>query len=278
MAVNIPLCCAPHAFRLLSRQVSAIETPDALLQGAIAISMHQVEAVDPDAIDTRLQSYADTVRQRVHGRQPQALLAHLHELLFEEEGFRGDIENYYSTTNSYLPLVLETKRGLPIILSLIYQNVAVRLGIRCWGVALPGHFLNAVESEGRTILIDPFAGGRMLTLNEASERLREIFGPETECTSDMIQPAGNRPWLTRILQNLLNIFGSEGHYADVAAMLEMEMVLWPDEDRLQRDLGLVLARCGLSRPAGIWLNRYLQSNPDDPQKADLKQLLQALGA
>ena len=45
---------------------------------------------------------------------------------------------------------------------------------------------------------------------------------------------------------------------------------------LKRDLGLVLARCGLSRPASIWLDRYLKSNPDDPQKSQLKELLQVL--
>ena len=55
-------------------------------------------------------------------------------------------------------------------------------------------------------------------------------------------------------------------------MLEMEMLLWPDQPHLQRDLGLVLARCGLAKPAGVWLDRYFQANPNDPQLSELKQL------
>ena len=55
------------------------------------------------------------------------------------------------------------------------------------------------------------------------------------------------------------------------------MLLWPEQSHLQRDLGLVLARCGLAQPATIWLDRYLQTNPDDPQKVQIKELLQVLG-
>jgi regulator of sirC expression with transglutaminase-like and TPR domain len=278
MNTPLPLCCSPSAFRLLSKQLSQIESPDALLHGAVAIAMHQMEHVDVARVDRTLQRYVDTIRSRVHGSQPQALLAHMHDLLFEEEGFCGEVEDYYNTANSYLPAVLQTKRGLPITLSLIYKIVGERLGLQTWGVALPGHFLSAVNVDGSVMLIDPFARGRMLTTSEAQERLQEIFGPEVEWSDELIKPASNRHWLTRMLQNLLNIFGSNGHYADVAAMLEMEMLLWPEEDRLQRDLALVLARCGLSQPACVWLDRYLKNNPDDPQRTDLKQLLDVLTA
>ncbi len=120
MAPQLPLCCSSRGFDLLRRQLPILNSPDALLQGAIAISMHQIEDVDPGDIDGQLQSYVDRVRSRVRGRQPQALLAHLHDVLFEEEGFKGNGDDYYSTLNSYLPAVMQTKRGLPITLSQIY--------------------------------------------------------------------------------------------------------------------------------------------------------------
>src|SRR5438552_11731154 len=128
------------------------------------------------------------------------------------------------------------------------------------------------------MLVDPFAAGRILTPDEARDRMREIFGEEAEWSEDLLKPASNRHWLTRMLQNLLNIFGSAGQYSDVAAMLELEILLWPDQTRLQRDLALVLARIGMAQPASAWLNRYLQSNPDDPPCDDLKQLLEVLTA
>ena len=88
---------------LLCRLVKVMESPDALLHGAIAISMHQVDNVDPAAVDATIQGYVDTIRSRVRGSQPQALMAHLHDFLFEEQGFAGNTDDYYGTANSYLP-------------------------------------------------------------------------------------------------------------------------------------------------------------------------------
>lgn len=278
MSPTLPLCASPRAFNLLARQVPVINSPEALIQGAVAIAMHQTEDVDPLAVDAQLQSYADTVRTRVRGRQPQAILAHLHEFLFDEEGFVGNVDDYYNPANSYLPSVLETKRGLPITLSLVYKSVAERLGLRVWGIGLPGHFLVGVDIDGSPMMIDPFAHGSELTPEEAHERLQNMFGPEFEWSDELLHAASNRHWLTRILQNLLNVFGSTNHFADVAAVLEMEMLLWPEQKHLQRDLGLVLARCGLSQPASVWLGRYLRTNPDDPQKSQLEELLGVLTA
>jgi len=276
MSNALPLCCATEAFALLSRQADAIESTDALVHGAVAISMHQLDNVDLGGVDATLQRYVDEVRSRVRGSQPQALLAHLHDVLFEEEKLVGNQEDFYNTANSYLPEVLRTKLGLPITLSLIYKVVAERLGLRAWGVGLPGHFLCGVEIDGKTMLVDAFAGGRIVTIDEAHARMKETAGPEAEWSDELLQPVSNRHWLTRILQNLLHTFGNSGHFADVAAILEMEMILWPQRGQLQRDLALVLARCGLAQPASVWLDQYLKNNPDDPQKSELTQLLGVL--
>ena len=273
----LPQCCSPEAFKLLARQAETIKSSDALLNGAIAIAMHDMPDASPQRVDRTLQHYVDLVRKQTRSQQPQAILAHLHDVLFTHAGFLGNTDDYYNPTNSYLPAVLATKRGLPITLSLIYKIIAERLGLRTWGVGLPGHFLVAVEEQPqKVLLIDPFGGGRALSRDEAQDRLRELFGQEMELTDDMLQPASNRHWLTRILQNVLHIFGTNNQYADVAAILEMEMLLWPKQGHLQRDLALVLARIGMAQPASVWLNAYLRANPDDPQKTDLQQLLDVL--
>jgi len=278
MLPRLPICCSPDAFRLLSNQLPSINSPDALLQGAVAVASHQLKSADPATVDATIQSYADAIRSRVRGRQPQALLAHMHDYLFEDLKFSGNTLDYYNTANSYLPAVLETKLGLPITLCLVYKAVAERLGFRTWGVGLPGHFLCGIEVDGARMLVDPFAAGRVMTPDEARGRMQEIFGEEAEWSEDLLKPASNRHWLTRMLQNLLNIFGSSGAYNDVAAMLEMEIALWPEQLRLQRDLALVLARLGMTEPASKWLDNYLKHNPDDPQCGDLKQLLEVLSA
>jgi len=279
MNPSLPQCCNPAAFKLLAKQSQAINSQRALLLGSVAIAMHQMDDVSPAVVEAKLNQYADTIRARVQGSQPQAMLAHLHEFLFEEEGFAGNVDDYYNPANSYLPAVLDTKRGLPITLSLVYKCVADRLGLRTWGIGLPGHFLIAVQmDDADPMLIDPFAGGRLLTVDEAHQRMKDLLGEEAEWSDELLQPASNRHWLTRMLQNLLHVFGTSSQYSDMAAVLEMEMLLWPGQGHLQRDLALVLARIGMSRPASIWLNEYLKNNPDDPQKTDLKQLLEVLSA
>jgi regulator of sirC expression with transglutaminase-like and TPR domain len=108
MLPRLPICCSPDAFRLLSSQLPSINSPDALIQGAVAVSLHQLKSADSARVDRTVQSYADAIRGRVQGSQPQALLAHMHEYLFEELNFSGNTLDYYNTANSYLPAVLET--------------------------------------------------------------------------------------------------------------------------------------------------------------------------
>ena len=271
----LPLCCTPEAFQLMSRQAASIESPDALVFGAAAIAMHQVENVDPATVDETIQRYADTVRSRVRGPQTQALMAHLHDVLFDEEGFTGNEDDYYNTANSYLPEVLRTKRGLPITLSLVYKIVAERLGLRAWGVGLPGHFVAGVDCHGPA-LVDCFHGGRLLDRGDALQLVHDTAGGEADFDESMLRPVTHRHWVTRLIQNLLQIHSGAGNYTDVAAMLEFELLLWPDQLHLQRDLGLVLARIGQPRPAASWLEKYLKERPDDPQRADLEELLGVL--
>jgi len=280
MKPQLPLCCNPAAFALMKRQVECIESPDALLEGAIAVAMHQMDNVDPHQVDRTIQSYADAIRKRVRGSQRQATIAHMHAYLFEELKFAGNERDYYEPQNSYLPSVLKTRKGLPITLSLLYKLVGDRLGLRVHGIGLPGHFLCAVETEddGTAMLIDPYGGGRMLTPEEAQQAVGETFGEGVEWSDEMLQPVTNLHWITRMIQNLLHIFGGNGDYPQLAAMLELEMLLWPTQTHLQRDLALVLARIGMSGPASAWLNSYLKSNPTDPQRSDLEQLLEVLSA
>src|SRR5205814_9053557 len=131
------------------------------------------------------------IRSRVRGHQPQAVLAHLHEYLFEQKKFRGNTDDYYNPHNSYLPSVLESKQGLPITLSLIYKLVAERLGLRCWGVGLPGHFLAGLDLSGSMMFIDPFDQARALSPDEAHDRMRETFCQQLEWSYAVPHPSTN---------------------------------------------------------------------------------------
>ena len=73
-----------------------------------------------------------------HIGDPLKALHRLREFLFEEEGFTGNVDDYYDPRNSCLNDVLERRRGIPITLSVIMMEVGRRLGLKIVGVGLPG--------------------------------------------------------------------------------------------------------------------------------------------
>jgi regulator of sirC expression with transglutaminase-like and TPR domain len=220
-----PVHCRRAAHQLFRAQLRDLDAPGALLRAAVAVSMHELGDADPQAVEARIDEYARRVRERVTTALPRAYLAHLHAVLFDEEGFDGDEASYYDPMNSYLPAVLERKRGLPITLTLLYKEVGERVGLRIEGVNAPGHFLAAVETDGRRMLVDPFGRGRVLTREEAFARIARVSGRSLEPSDDLLRSATPRQWLARLIQNLLQIFSSRDRDADVAAMLELRDLL-----------------------------------------------------
>ncbi|MFT3788863.1 MAG: transglutaminase-like domain-containing protein [Tepidisphaeraceae bacterium] len=274
----LPVCCDRFAFETMRRAAMHLETPAGLIEGAVAIARHEMPDASPEPVKQQLFDLARDLRARVRGEQPQALVAHLHDLLFEQQGFIGNTLNYHDPANSYLPSVLETRRGLPITLSLVYKIVGERAGLDIRGIGLPGHFCAGVDmGDGLDpMIVDTFYSGRLLNHADALERMRDTYGPHVEWSDDLLKPVTHRHWLTRLMQNLLHTFSEKDRLTDVAAMLELELVLWPEQTHLQRDLALVLARVGMAEPASRWLGTYLEGNPDDPQRDDLEQLLVVL--
>ena len=181
---------------------------------------------------TALDDLADQVRGRVVGNAPRALLAHAHHVLFEEARFRGNLGDYDNAGNSYLPRVLKTRLGMPIILTLVYKAVLERLGIPTCGINAPSHFLAAVPAvtvgsivskRDDLAIIDPFCGGVLLSRDEAIHRIAQNAGSDLllDENVDLLPVATHKQWLIRILQNLHMGFDRRGQVDDSRAMSEM---------------------------------------------------------
>jgi regulator of sirC expression with transglutaminase-like and TPR domain len=220
-----PVLCRPEAFHLFASQLTRLDETDSLVRAAIAVSMHRLEDVDVEGLFDTLRGYADVVRSRVRTRHVEAVLAHLHQVLFEDAGFRGDQHNYYDPRNSYLPEVLRRREGIPITLTLIYKAVAERIGLRVEGVNAPGHFLARVYDASGPILVDPFFRGQMLTPNEALQRLSELTGRQIPADIRLLRSATHAQWLMRIIANLQSIFSRTDQDQDLAAMNELQKLL-----------------------------------------------------
>lgn len=220
-----PEFCRLEAFTHFSQNLPQVETVDGLLGAATAISMHELSGVVPAQVDDSLERLADRVRRRATSRHPTAILANLHEVLFEEEQFSGNLEDYYNPANSYLPQVISSKHGLPIMLSLIYYVVGTRCGLEIEGVNAPSHFMVRVQSPEGPMVIDPFYRGEYLSGDEPFQRLQQITGRKFIADPRYLAKASHRQWLARILANLQNLFASQNRRDDLAAMTELQALL-----------------------------------------------------
>src|SRR5687767_5366770 len=121
-----PSACRPEALRAFVAALGELDASRGLVRAATAIAAHELGTAggaSGDAAWGRLAAIAQRVRSRVTAPDPAALLAHAHDELFAIEGFRGDREEYDAPENSYLPRVLARRRGLPILLALVYKAV-----------------------------------------------------------------------------------------------------------------------------------------------------------
>ncbi len=220
-----PHFCRPEAYRLFAESLPALDSTAGLIQAALSVSLHALEDYPPVRVEQRLFEMAERVIARARRTSPEARLAHLHHVLYVEEGFVGDRSSYYNPLNSYLPVVLETRRGIPITLALIYKAVAERVDLEVEGVNSPGHFLLRVRDSRGWLIIDPFNQGVMYTEEEACDLIDRTFGRAIERYYSLSEPTTHAQWIERILLNLQNNFSRHGCRNDHAAMLELRHLL-----------------------------------------------------
>lgn len=223
--MNQPTVCRPEAYQLFQTQLPILQSTAGLVRAAVAIAIHSQSDFDLERVEQQLRELAERVRGRVRNSSVTALLAHLHEVLFEEEGFRGNVDDYYNPLNSYLPAVLEMRTGIPITLSLIYKAVAEQLGLQVEGVNAPGHFVLRVMTEEGWTIIDPFYGGGVLTEEEAFQRVELVTGRSVPRLGRYLSPASHSQWLSRMIINLQHIFATRDRRTDLVAMTELQNLL-----------------------------------------------------
>ena len=216
-----PRYCRPAAYELFTSQLPTLEETNSLVHAAVAVAMHEFPDANPDQVDRTLKQIADEISGRVVSGNQHALVAQLHAVLFDELGFTGNTENYYAPENSYLPKVLQSRRGLPVTLSLVYKSVAQRIGLKARGINSPVHFLAAVELDGAWMIVDPFHDGRELAREEVFDRLEQLAGGPLQRSEELLATATHRDWLARIVRNLEQVFQRTARQIDMLAMHEL---------------------------------------------------------
>ncbi len=186
------------------RRAMASDEPD-LEECALEIARLEDPDLDADATRRTLDDLGERARPRIAAASsPRERLEALATFLGDEEGFEGDRELPEEGSWSSLPCVLETRRGLPIALSLVYLLVARRAGVELFGVGAPSHFMVGGPDEDDVLFLDPFDRGRLLDPSGAANLLVSlgvVFRPEH------LAPTPVRPIVARMARNLARLHG-----------------------------------------------------------------------
>lgn len=210
----------------------------ALLIGAWDYPERDVELYR-DQLDVIAREAAPAVARAVGGVGRARVIS---EYLFDRLGFAGNTDDYYDPRNSFLADVLDRRTGIPISLSVLYLEVARRVGVLAQGVNFPGHFLVRVAIEDAWLFLDPFAGGRALAPADLEALLRKTTTPDAVLEPSVIAAASKRQIVSRMLVNLAGIYGRNGDLPRSLDVLERLAVLEPANPRIARDLAQLRAR------------------------------------
>lgn len=212
----------------------------------------------------RLDELARAVKARLPRiADPGETIAALNRVLFQEDGFRGNRENYYDPRNSFLNDVLDRKLGIPITLALVYMEVARRIGFPLFGVGMPGHFLlKHYDVEGRETLMDAFNRGAIVTAHECQSRLDEIYSGQIPLQPEFLFSVSRRQMLTRILNNLKNVYMGARNFRKALEVVDLICAIYPRSPEDVKQRALLRYSVGQLRGAVEDLEDYLKMSPD----------------
>jgi regulator of sirC expression with transglutaminase-like and TPR domain len=254
-----------------------------LLETAIAIAQHEYPALDTQSTLAEIDTLAARLKGRIaRDAAPMHRLRLLNRFFFQELGFAGNVNDYYDPRNSYVHAVLETRRGIPITLALIYVELATQIGLDAQGVSFPGHFLTRLRMPQGDIVLDPFTGQSMSrealdALLVPHRRRRLLVDGREPPLGAFLQAARPREVIARMLRNLKEIFSSGHDSARLLSVAERLVILLPDAWEERRDRGLVHAALGARYPAMADLAGYLEHAPDAPDRPAIRKRLAELG-
>lgn len=254
----------------------------ALTEAAVAVAQDEHPGLDPQAVLSDIDELAERLKRRLPAdAMPLQRLRLLNHYFFNELGFAGNVNDYYDPGNSYLHVVLLTRRGIPITLALLYLELAQQVGLHARGVSFPGHFLVKLKLAQGEVVIDPFSG-RSLSKEELDERLLP-YRREQGLTGDFevplglfLQPATAREILARLLRNLKEIHRGAQDWARALAVQQRLVILLPESVEERRDRGIAYAELGQPLQALDDLTEYLAERPHAEDAAAVQRRVNEL--
>ncbi|MER5776885.1 transglutaminase-like domain-containing protein [Streptomyces sp. NPDC002039] len=207
---------------------------------------------DPD-LDERGIDWAQIELDRLAGMLPYGLrggrawASAVTELLGGRLGFHGTPADYERLSSSLLHQVLRRRRGLPILLSVVWLEVARRAGAPVYGLGLPGHFVVGFGDPEEGVVVDPFAGGASLGAGPA------------ESAAEPRTPARTLDVVLRILNNIRAWAATRPEHSAVALWaLDLSLLLPSHPASLRYERGRLLVERGEFVTGAVELEAYAE--------------------
>ena len=244
-----------------------------LVRSALTIARTEYPDLNIEVYARRVDELARLAESRISeiGDVNETVSA-LNYALFKHAGLRGNREDYYNPSNSFLNDVLDQGLGIPITLALIYMEVGRRLGFPLFGVGMPGHFLlKHYDIDGHETLIDCFNGGDILSAQDCQRRLDEIYSGQMTLRPEFLFAVSRRQMLTRILNNLKTVYLSSRNFRKALPMMDLVLVIYPRSPEDMKQRALLRYSLGQSKSAADDLEEYLRMSPDASDADEIRQ-------
>ena len=234
-----------------------------LLEAAVSLAQDEYPDLDVAQVLADVDQLAARLKRRLPADAgPLQKLRTLNQFLFRDLGFGGNINDFHDPDNSYLSVVLRTRRAIPISLAVLWLELAQGMGLAARGIAFPGHFMLKVNLPNGQVVIDPL-DGQSLSRESLLERL-EPYRDSVAMADDseaplglFLQTASARDIITRMLRNLKQIHSEQQDWVRLIAVQDRLIVLQPQAWSEYRDRGLAQAGQGNFRLALADLEFYL---------------------
>ncbi|HEX6439358.1 MAG TPA: tetratricopeptide repeat protein [Candidatus Binatia bacterium] len=231
-------------------------------RAALAIATQEYPDLKIDDCLSQLDQLGQAVELRMGDeKNPYRIIAALNTVLFKEQGFQGNHSEYYDPKNSFLNDVIIRKKGIPISLSVIYMEVARRVGLTLEGVGFPGHFLVKYHEGDIEILIDVFNDGEIRAREDLDQMLQQLYRGQVSYQPGFVATLGKRDILRRMLNNLKWIYLERGEPLKTLSVLDQLVILDPSAASEIRDRGLLYITLECYAQALDDLESYLRLAP-----------------
>jgi len=155
---------------------------------------------------SQLDDMADEIRKQLPASgHPLSYIDIMNQIIFSDWGFEGNAEDYYNPENSFLDRILDTRKGIPISLSVLCMLLARRMGLPLVGIPMPAHFILKYDDGEDEIFFDPFYGGKVYSREEC---LRYLDQAKIENKDEILGGCTHYDIIARMMRNIQLVYSS----------------------------------------------------------------------